>query len=78
MAPLYNLIAFIIIPAHKQIVFLAGADLIVSIFLTTVVRLVAGWAVNTTFAQEFLRNMTESAHEVEIMEARRRTYKNEL
>lgn len=48
-------------PVHKQIVFLAGADLVGTVFMTTLIRVFAGWAVKTEFAQGFIRNMTEGA-----------------
>lgn len=47
-------------PAYKQGVFVAGADFVFQIFFVTVVRLFAGWAVNTEFAQELLGNWTET------------------
>ena len=58
--PLVVLIAFIIIPAHRQIVFLASADLVTTAFFSTIVRAFATWAVKTDFAQEAMRNMTET------------------
>ncbi|KAL1598637.1 hypothetical protein SLS60_007777 [Paraconiothyrium brasiliense] len=59
ITPLAELIAFVAIPAYKQIVFVAGADLACQIFFVTVVRQFASWAVQTEFAQELLRNVTE-------------------
>ncbi|KAH7086442.1 hypothetical protein FB567DRAFT_71171 [Paraphoma chrysanthemicola] len=59
--PLATLIAFVVIPAHRQIVFLSGANLVSSVFFTTLVRLFAAWLVKTQFAQDFMRNMTSSA-----------------
>jgi hypothetical protein len=58
--PLINLVAFITIPAHQRIVFLAGAELITTIFLYTIVRVFAAWAVKTDFAQAVMRNITEN------------------
>ncbi|KAH7080127.1 hypothetical protein BKA63DRAFT_236275 [Paraphoma chrysanthemicola] len=59
--PLATLIAFVVIPAHRQIVFLSGANLVSSVFFTTLVRLFSAWLVKTQFAQDFMRNMTSSA-----------------
>lgn len=54
--------AFVFIPAHKRIVFMAGFDLAMTVFLHTVVRTFASWAVNTTFVQMAMKNMTEYAN----------------
>jgi hypothetical protein len=62
--PLADLIAFIVIPAHKQLVFLAGAHMVMAIFFTTVFRVLASWAVNTDFVQTMFRNTTQNAEEV--------------
>ena len=59
VGPMYDLIAFIVVPAHKQIVFRAGADLVTNVFLTTLCSVVASWAVKTGYAQTLMRNMTE-------------------
>ena len=53
-----ELLAFIVIPAYKQIVFLAGADLVFHIFVATVVSVVSSWAIRTDLVQGTLRNMT--------------------
>jgi len=63
--PLANLIAFVAVPAHRQIVFMAGADLVSSIFITTAFRAVAIWTVKTNFVQTVMRNMTAKAYEME-------------
>jgi hypothetical protein len=60
MCPLAELIAFIIVPAHRQLVFLTGAELIASVFFTTVLRVVATWAIKTDYAQTMMRNITEA------------------
>lgn len=60
IGPLAELIAFIIVPAHTQIVFLAGADLVAKTFLITIIRVFATWAVKTDFAQAMMRNITET------------------
>jgi hypothetical protein len=60
-APLAILMAFVFVPAHKRVVFMAGFDLIVSLFVQTVIRMFASWAVKTDLAQAAFRNMTESA-----------------
>jgi hypothetical protein len=58
--PFATLMSFIFVPAHKRIVFLAGADLAMSIFLNTVVRAFAAWVVKTETAQITLRDLTEA------------------
>ncbi|KAF2017689.1 hypothetical protein BU24DRAFT_420739 [Aaosphaeria arxii CBS 175.79] len=57
--PLCDLIAFIIIPAPKQIVFMASWTLVTSIFITFIIRTVASWAVKTDLAQSFMKNATD-------------------
>jgi hypothetical protein len=60
-APLATLMAFIFVPAHKRIVFMAGFNLVVTLFVQTVVRMFASWAVKTEYAQATFKNMTEGA-----------------
>lgn len=60
--PLVTLMAFIFVPAHKRIVFIQGCDLLVTLFVQTVVRVFATWAVKTEFAQTVFRNMTDYAN----------------
>lgn len=64
ITPLANLIAFVAVPAHKQIVFVAGADLVAGIFLTTVCRALAMWTIKTNFVQAMMRNITDSVSEM--------------
>ena len=54
-------IAFVAVPAHSQMGFIAGADLIGSILVIILIRIFATWVVKTEFAQMTLRNMTKSA-----------------
>jgi hypothetical protein len=76
VGPIYDLIAFIVVPAHKQLVFRACADLATTVFLTTLVRVVSVWAVKTEFVQTMMRNITEM-HSKEQMGSPYR-YENEL
>ena len=59
ITPLAELIAFVAVPAYKQMLFVAGADLACFVFLLTVAGKLAGWAVQTDFAQKMLQNVTE-------------------
>ncbi|KAF1845092.1 uncharacterized protein K460DRAFT_405367 [Cucurbitaria berberidis CBS 394.84] len=61
VTPFANLIGFIIIPAHQQIVFKAGAELVAGIFFATLVRVFATWAVKTDFMQRIMANVTANA-----------------
>lgn len=70
IAPLANLIAFIVVPAHRQIVFIAGAELVTSIFLTTVVRAFSVWLIKTDFMQMMMRNITDNAIEIHSRQER--------
>lgn len=54
-----------IVPAHRQIVFFEAMDLVETIFLNTMFRLLTSWAVKTEFAQTVMRNLTEMAREGE-------------
>ncbi|KAF2690386.1 hypothetical protein K458DRAFT_413158 [Lentithecium fluviatile CBS 122367] len=71
--PLASLVAFIAIPAHKQTVFLASADLVATIFVTTVIRVFANWVVKTDFAQTMMRDTTERAKEMQQMKRDHKT-----
>ncbi|CAO2655701.1 Nn.00g045040.m01.CDS01 [Neocucurbitaria sp. VM-36] len=81
IVPLATLVSFMIIPAHKQIVFVTGAVLVTKIFITTVARVFATWAVKTDYAQILMRNMTDMAREAEKNQrnlAQYQKYDNEL
>jgi len=58
--PLASLVAFMIIPAHKQHIFMAGVGVVTTVFLNTVFRVIAGWAVKTDFIQNSMHNITNS------------------
>lgn len=60
MSPFATLIAFILIPAHKRIVFEAGVDLAWKVFWGAFLHVVVPWAMEKEFVQEFLRNVTET------------------
>lgn len=61
ITPIATLVALIAIPAHNQLVFVAGAELVGSLFIVTLVRILTTWVVKTDFAQIILRNMTDRA-----------------
>ncbi|KAL1797929.1 hypothetical protein ACET3X_004535 [Alternaria dauci] len=58
--PLIRLIAFVVVPAYKQIVFIEVIELVWAVFFMHSVRLMAAWAVNTEFIQGVMLNVTES------------------
>lgn len=64
MAPLATLIAFAVLPVHQQMVFIAGADLLGTVFVTMLLRVFAGWAVKTGLVQEILSVWTENTKEM--------------
>lgn len=68
ITPFATLIAFIVVPAHKQIVFVTGVELVAGIFVKTVVRVFATWAVKTDFVQGMMRNVTDTARAAESEE----------
>ena len=76
--PLAELVAFIAIPAYKQTVFVAGADLVFQVFVVTVARKFAKWAVQTEFAQEFMQNVTKTVVESRAKEVEWAKLKEEL
>ncbi|KAF2033122.1 hypothetical protein EK21DRAFT_59322 [Setomelanomma holmii] len=77
--PLAMLVAFIIIPAHKQIVFMESAQLVETVFFVTLVRLFAVWVVKTSFVQDMMRNVTSSALDGSMNQgAKGPGFKNEL
>ncbi|KAJ4360194.1 uncharacterized protein N0V89_000754 [Didymosphaeria variabile] len=78
ITPLAELIAFVAIPAYKQTVFVAGADLAFHIFFVTVVRKLASWAVQTEFAQGLMQNVTKSVVDGRNEAERYAKFKNEL
>lgn len=59
--PLTHLVAFVVVPAHRQIVFIEGVDLATTVFLNTVLRVFVTWALKTDFVQIMMKNVTESA-----------------
>ncbi|KAF2437756.1 hypothetical protein P171DRAFT_424555 [Karstenula rhodostoma CBS 690.94] len=78
ITPLAELIAFVAVPAYKQMVFVAGAELAFQVFLVTVVGKLAGWAVQTPFVQDIIRNTTQSVVDSREREEAYRMFKNEL
>lgn len=60
-APLAHLTAFIVVPAHKQLVFTQAISLLETVFFYTVFRVFAAWAVKTEVAQAFMKNVTMEA-----------------
>ncbi len=61
LEPWTHLLAFIFVPAHKQIVFLAGADLVATIVFTAVVQQVVAYALSTETVQVMLKEATQHA-----------------
>ncbi|KAF2998312.1 hypothetical protein E8E13_007673 [Curvularia kusanoi] len=59
MAPLATLLAFAIVPVHLQIVFIAAADLLGTVFVTMLIRLFGAWIVKMGFVQQYFRDGTE-------------------
>jgi len=78
IAPLATLMAFILIPAHKRIVFMAGFDVVVTLFVQTSVRMFTTWAIKTDFLQATFKNMTETANKTRIRNERLRRLGDEL
>lgn len=64
--PLALLVALIIIPAHKRIVFVAGIDLTLWTFIGCFVNLVIPWFATTELAQMIVGNMTEAARNMTL------------
>ena len=54
-----DLIAFAIVPASRQVVFVAGAHVLFEIFFIVVIRVVTNWVVQTNFVQGGLQNITD-------------------
>lgn len=67
MAPLATLIAFVVFPAHQQMVFIATTDLLGTVFVTMLVRLFAGWVVKTDIVQAIISNWMEDAKDMIAM-----------
>lgn len=78
VAALAELIALIILPVYKRMVFVAGMEMISHIFLMTAVRTLATWAVQTEYVQAMIRNSTEAMVKTFEQEAKLRTLKTEL
>lgn len=53
------LVAFILIPAQKRIVFEAGASLAWVVFVGAFLHVLIPWLMSKELFQEFLRNITE-------------------
>ncbi|EOA87349.1 uncharacterized protein SETTUDRAFT_179124 [Exserohilum turcica Et28A] len=61
ITPLAHLTAFVVVPAHKQLVFTQGVELLAAMFFYTVFRVFAMWAVETQVIQVFMKNVTAEA-----------------
>jgi len=70
--PLASLVAFIVIPAHKRIVFVAGIDLAFWTFIGLFFNLVIPWFATTGFARDIVGNMTQAIRNNGTMDARPR------
>lgn len=60
IAPLVTLVGFILVPAHKRIVFEEGVDLAWQLFFGAFLSVMMPWAMEKEFAQEFARSVTDS------------------
>ncbi|KAB2109021.1 hypothetical protein AG0111_0g2686 [Alternaria gaisen] len=58
VAPFVRLIAFVIVPAYKQILFIEAIELVWAVFTMQFLRMMASWAVKTEFVQAVMRNVT--------------------
>jgi hypothetical protein len=63
--PLAVLVAFAVVPAHRRLAFVVGADLVWTLFYHTVARALAVRAITTDFAQRYMRNVTALAENIE-------------
>jgi hypothetical protein len=63
--PLAVLMSFVLVPAHKRIVFVTGAELVWELFYGILVRAFAVRVIKTDFAQRYMRNVTEFAQNIE-------------
>jgi hypothetical protein len=61
LKPLTHLMALIVIPTHQRVVFSAGMDLVETIFYTTLIHMLAAWALKTDAVQMAMRNMSDQA-----------------
>ncbi|RYO36438.1 hypothetical protein AA0111_g2859 [Alternaria arborescens] len=58
VAPFVRLIAFVVVPAYKQILFIEAIELVLAVFTMQFLRMMASWAVKTEFVQAVMRNVT--------------------
>ncbi|RYO64746.1 hypothetical protein AA0113_g5799 [Alternaria arborescens] len=58
VAPFVRLIAFVVVPAYKQILFIEAIELVWAVFTMQFLRMMASWAVKTEFVQAVMRNVT--------------------
>ncbi|CAI9636974.1 hypothetical protein GT037_004093 [Alternaria burnsii] len=56
--PFVRLIAFVVVPAYKQILFVEAIQLVWAVFTMQFLRMMASWAVKTEFVQAVMRNVT--------------------
>ncbi|KAI4652354.1 hypothetical protein J4E93_002555 [Alternaria ventricosa] len=75
VTPLVRLLAFILVPAYKQIIFIEGIQLVWTVFALQFLRITASWAVKTEFAQGFMQNMTKE-HEANMKYQQYRTIRD--
>jgi hypothetical protein len=57
VAPVARLVAFIVVPAYKQLVFIEGIQLVWIVFAMQFVGKIASWVVKKEFVQNFMRDM---------------------
>ncbi|CAN9222585.1 unnamed protein product [Alternaria alternata] len=58
VAPFVRLIAFAVVPAYKQILFIEAIELVWAVFTMQFLRIMASWAVKTEYVQAVMRNVT--------------------
>ncbi|PVI05764.1 hypothetical protein DM02DRAFT_516207 [Periconia macrospinosa] len=56
--PLCTLLAFILAPAHKQIVFINGAEFVLNVFITMALNAIVPAFVRSDFGQQIIMNFT--------------------
>ncbi|KAI4699994.1 hypothetical protein J4E81_004028 [Alternaria sp. BMP 2799] len=75
VTPPVRLLAFILAPAYKQIIFIEGIQLVWTVFALQFLRITASWAVKTEFIQTFMQNMTRE-HEANMKYQQYRTIRD--
>lgn len=64
LKPLIELIALIVVPAHQQLVFTTGAEVVALVFFSMAGRVIAKAAIKSNWVQEMMKNSTQTAAEM--------------